>query len=481
MPVPAIERANAIDARLASTDNRSSTLMHLVSCATARREPLEAAPQTALLTDHAEGERWDGFWSRRSYVVALYAPRRRGGVVHVGGRRRARGAFRGSPSVLALQTRAPDARIASQCCRRAVAERPPHARRERAAFDAMIRMFAQCAGFGQQLELGRSERDDSSRRLVQPIEARVQPRISAGGVAGQREVAVQPRLDALGLAVHAEEQQLGRGLGQMKQREEKKRIRVCSAASTVAKIAASRIGPLLADRRDDLHRVLEARRTGAAQHVRPHFDDASQQRQVPARRVLGAREEQRFVGASTIGGTRSACSRAGRGRRATAFGTARRRVRRDRPGSAAVSTNARSAPASMWAARCASLFGGQPRRRRRGSLEIEPFAGGDRVRAGEGNDEIRQRLGRRWRLAVAQPRQHAHGVAKGGRAVLRRDNLDRPMAIQVLERIDRLYRGLCHEEKSMAGTARLPDTVSDIAQTDECRTGNSVRSTWKMR
>lgn len=51
--------------------------MHLVSCPTPS-EPLEAAPQTALLTDHAEGERWDGFWSADLYVLRRT---RRGGEV----------------------------------------------------------------------------------------------------------------------------------------------------------------------------------------------------------------------------------------------------------------------------------------------------------------------------------------------------------------------------------------------------------------
>jgi hypothetical protein len=53
--------------------------MHLVSCpAPTSQEPLEAAPQTALLMDHAEGERWDGFWSADAYVLRCT---RRGGEV----------------------------------------------------------------------------------------------------------------------------------------------------------------------------------------------------------------------------------------------------------------------------------------------------------------------------------------------------------------------------------------------------------------
>jgi hypothetical protein len=42
--------------------------MHLVSCPTPQ-EPLEDAPRTALLSEPAEGEQWDGFWSSDSYYV----------------------------------------------------------------------------------------------------------------------------------------------------------------------------------------------------------------------------------------------------------------------------------------------------------------------------------------------------------------------------------------------------------------------------
>ncbi|HEV8218611.1 MAG TPA: hypothetical protein VGP95_22330 [Gemmatimonadaceae bacterium] len=53
--------------------------MHLVSCPPPTpHEPLEAAPQTALLMDHAEGERWDGFWLADTYVLRCT---RRGGEV----------------------------------------------------------------------------------------------------------------------------------------------------------------------------------------------------------------------------------------------------------------------------------------------------------------------------------------------------------------------------------------------------------------
>ena len=42
--------------------------MHLAACTTPA-EPLEDAPRSALLTDSAEGERWDGFWSADAYYV----------------------------------------------------------------------------------------------------------------------------------------------------------------------------------------------------------------------------------------------------------------------------------------------------------------------------------------------------------------------------------------------------------------------------
>src|SRR5262245_52600876 len=75
------------------------------------------------------------------------------------------------------------------------------------------------AGFGQQLQLRRSLSDDAARRLVQPVEARIQSRIAAGGVARETEMAVEPGLHALGLSVQAEEQKIGRGFGEMEERE----------------------------------------------------------------------------------------------------------------------------------------------------------------------------------------------------------------------------------------------------------------------
>ena len=47
--------------------------MHLVSCATPS-EPLEAAPRSALLTEVAEGEQWDAFWSSDAYYVRRTTP-----------------------------------------------------------------------------------------------------------------------------------------------------------------------------------------------------------------------------------------------------------------------------------------------------------------------------------------------------------------------------------------------------------------------
>ena len=42
--------------------------MHLVSCPTPL-EPLEAAPQSALLAEPAAGEQWESFWASDAYYV----------------------------------------------------------------------------------------------------------------------------------------------------------------------------------------------------------------------------------------------------------------------------------------------------------------------------------------------------------------------------------------------------------------------------
>jgi len=55
------------------------------------------------------------------------------------------------------------------------------------------------------------------------------------------------------------------------------------------------------------------------------------------------------------------------------------------------------------------------------------------------------------------------------------------MAVEVLERIDRLDRGQGHGEKSMAGNGLLPAKVPDIAQMERYRTRNSVRPTSETR
>src|SRR5678815_1146343 len=151
----------------------------------------------------------------------MHATRRRSRVVHAGGRRRARGASGGSASAAADRNRSGAGRaVTSQRCRCAVAERPSHVGGERTAFDAMIRMFL-CAGFGQKLELGRSQLDGAPRRFVEPIEARIESRITTGGVARQREVGGEARFDARRLAVNPKKQQLGGCLGQVKEGKEK--------------------------------------------------------------------------------------------------------------------------------------------------------------------------------------------------------------------------------------------------------------------
>ena len=78
----------------------------------------------------------------------------------------------------------------------------------------MIRLYSSPA-FGQQLELGGALGHDAPRGLVEPVEARVEPGIATGGVAGQREMAVEPRVDPLGLSMQAKQQELGRGFGEM--------------------------------------------------------------------------------------------------------------------------------------------------------------------------------------------------------------------------------------------------------------------------
>src|SRR4029079_808226 len=96
-------------------------------------------------------------------------------------------------------------------------------------------------------------------------------------------------------AVNPKKQQLGGCLGQVKEGKEKeaKSILLERVGGGDDHVVAR--GSLLPDRRDDLHRVLESGRTRAAQDVRPQLDDAAQQDEIPARVILGAREEERFV------------------------------------------------------------------------------------------------------------------------------------------------------------------------------------------
>src|SRR5512143_3311997 len=120
------------------------------------------------------------------------------------------------------------------------------------------------AALGQQLELGGPLGHDLAGRLVQPVEAGVESRITAGGIAGEREVAVEPRFDALGLTVQSEEEQLGGCLGQMEERED-----VEAHARFVGGVDGAEERRLadwafLANRGDNLHGVLETGRTGAA-------------------------------------------------------------------------------------------------------------------------------------------------------------------------------------------------------------------------
>ena len=165
--------------------------MHLVSCANAARAARSRAANGAA--GGSRGRRALGWLLVGGLLcVAVHAARRRGRVVQVGGRRAS--SRRIPPELVRRRATARRRRARSRvgCCRRAIAEWPTHARWERAAVDAMIRTFS-CAGFGQAARAGRFELDGSPRCLVQPIEARIESRVTAGGVAGQREVAVQAR------------------------------------------------------------------------------------------------------------------------------------------------------------------------------------------------------------------------------------------------------------------------------------------------
>src|SRR6185437_6574701 len=153
---------------------------------------------------------------------------------------------------------------------------------------------------GEQLELRGALCDDAARRLVQPVEARIEPRVTAGRVARETEMAVQPSLDAFRLAVQPKEQQLGRRFGEMKEREQEE-----AHTRVVARVDGGEERwfaqrTLLADRCDDLHRMLEAGWARASKELKPQLGDPSQERQIPARRILARGEEQLVVDAQPV-------------------------------------------------------------------------------------------------------------------------------------------------------------------------------------
>src|SRR5947209_3786126 len=113
------------------------------------------------------------------------------------------------------------------------------------------------ARLGEQLELRRSLLDDTSRRFEQPVEARVEARISARRVTREGEVTVEPCVDALRFTMEAKEQQLGRGFGEMKEREhEEAHSRLVGRVDGLEERGLAQWA-LFTDRRDELHRVFE--------------------------------------------------------------------------------------------------------------------------------------------------------------------------------------------------------------------------------
>src|ERR1051325_4910130 len=143
-------------------------------------------------------------------------------------------------------------------------------------------------GIREEIELRRAPRDNASRRFIQPVERRVNAGVARSGFAGQGEREIQPLTYVAGLTVQPEEQKLRRSIRDMVQRKEEKAQRhVLGLVETLERLALA-IGSHLADRRDELHRVVEAGRTGAVQDFRPELDHAPQIRRRPIA-VAGAR------------------------------------------------------------------------------------------------------------------------------------------------------------------------------------------------
>ena len=239
------------------------------------------------------------------------------------------------------------------------------------------------------------------------------------------------------LTVQAKEQQLGRGFGEMEEREG-----VEAHPRLVRRIhSREEFGfahrAVFADRRNDLHRVFEARRPGTAKHVRPQLHDAAQQDEIPARFVLGARKEQLFVGAEPgpeLGLLVPELSEPAEEQCAVQRRNAL--VRPDGQG-IAVRMNARSAPTSMWAARCAScsaesiaVGAAAPSKSSHSPAAMTYAPARGTTNSGGGTE--------RSTASPAHSRVNTPMLYWScGGAVFRRDDLDRPMAVECFEGVPR--------------------------------------------
>ena len=181
----------------------------------------DAAPRTALLRDLEPGTDWEGFWSRSTDAYYTRCTTQRGGDPLVPDQRRDRG--------LARSGRCPRRAGAALSWRRdascpahpgRVAQRPPDARGQHAARLRADHGPARRSLRTMQLELRRARLDDQARRLEEPVAGRVEPRIAGRALARKKQAPVQLVRDALRFPVQPEEQEVGRGLGEMEQREQ---------------------------------------------------------------------------------------------------------------------------------------------------------------------------------------------------------------------------------------------------------------------
>src|SRR5689334_15758708 len=133
------------------------------------------------------------------------------------------------------------------------------------------------SAFGKQLELRGSQLDDAPGGFVEPIEAGVEAGVATRSVTGESEVTVESRVHARRLAVQAEQEQLGRRLGEMEQGEQvESRSGIVGAIDRLQQTGLTK-RTLLTDGRDQLHGVAEPRWPGSAEHVGPQIDDPAQE------------------------------------------------------------------------------------------------------------------------------------------------------------------------------------------------------------